>query len=1107
MSNFITNSDTKTLKNRLLQLVSKSAELKFLVGFFYFSGISELYEGLKNNQRLILKVLVGLNVDIQMYGIVEHGEAESRLSDDEKVNNFFQSIKKSINTEDFDNKDFYEQCKFFIELILQNRLIIRKTYEPNHAKLYIFKLEETEIRSSLFITGSSNLTRAGLSSQYEFNVEISDYGVNEAEEYFEKLWDRAVQITEKDELKQKLIKIIQEETLIREITPFEAYVIVLKSYLDTFKGANLNESLKKVLEENNYKIFNYQLDAVSQAISIIDQHNGVIIADVVGLGKTVIACAICYQLKKRGIVIAPPGLIGDQSKTAGWNKYLEDFKLVHLGWEAHSLGKLKDVYDFVKKANDIEVVIIDEAHRFRNEDTKDYELLKNICRGKKVILLTATPFNNKPQDIFALLKLFVMPKKSDISLTDNLQAKFSRYKTLFDKLSYIKKYHNSNDSKKQQKAVKNYKDIFGDNEINLTKVVKKAKELASEVRNVIEPVLIRRNRLDLKANPKYKYEIRELSVLEDPIEWFYELSQEQSEFYDEVIGSYFSLPDQGGRFKGAIYQPFIYEKGEIGEKEDFEYYSQFNLYDFMRRLLVKRFESSVGAFKQTLLTMLDLTENILQFVKKTNKYVLDRSLLEKILTKDENEIEGALKEYSEKIQENNYPKNHKIYEINKFKNKNFIPDIESDLRIFNELLDKLRALNFEENDPKRETLIEKLKKQFQKEPERKIVIFTEYVDTVFYLKPHLEKAFNNRVLSIHGNINQSNLTALYDNFDASYEKQRNDFDVLLTTDRISEGFNLNRAGMVINYDIPWNPVRVIQRVGRINRINKKVFDKLYIVNFFPTVQGADIIRSQEIASNKMFMIHNTLGEDAKIFSPDEEPSPSGLYKKIQQNPEELEGESFFTKIFREYEEIKSKHPEVVKGIKDFPKRIKVAKKGVENELIVVIKKGRIYIHHKKYDEKNNNHNTVSLEEVINKIKAEPEEKALPLSHNFWQFYDEIKKIRENLNSRTSELSLEQRAKNVLYSLLRDNNNEKLTNLKPFIKTLLEDIIDYGTLSDFTLRRIAEIDVDKNPEIEIESLKEELGEDYLIKEKQRLKELKKEIIVAIENIANEKPTDA
>lgn len=1105
MTNFITNSGTKNLKKRLLELIKKSSELKFLIGFFYFSGIKELYEGLKNNDKVTLKVLVGLNVDKTAYGIIEHSKEDKKISDDERVHNFFNSLKKSINSDDFDNQLFYEQSKFFIKMVIDGRLIIRKTYEPNHAKLYIFKLEEDQVgRKTLFITGSSNLTKAGLSDQKEFNVEISDYGFEEADEYFEKLWQSAVPITEKDELKIKLIKILEEETLIKEITPFQAYVLVLKSYLDTYKGKEVSGTLKDIFQRYGYKTYNYQLDAVKQALAIIEQNNGVIIADVVGLGKTVIACATAFELKKRGIVIAPPGLIGDVATQTGWNKYLEEFGLARIGWFARSSGDLETAFNAVKNAEDIEIVIIDEAHRFRNEDTKDYELLKNICRGKKVILLTATPFNNRPADIFSLLKLFVVPKKSVISLTDNLEAKFTTFKTTFDKLSYIKKYHNSSDIKKRNRAVSYYKSLFGEDAIDLKKVDRRAKYLAKEIKDVIEPVTIRRNRLDLMQNPYYKDEVSELSKVEDPIEWFFELTKEQSQFYDEVINSYFALPDLGGRFKGAIYQPFIYEKGkveELGEKENFEYIQQYNLYDFMRRLLVKRFESSFGAFKASLNNFKKVTDDVLTFIKKTNKYILDRNLLEQIYDKDEDEIEEKLKEYSKRILNGEYPKNHKIYEIDKFKSKeSFLNDIESDLHLFQELLDRLSELKLEENDPKLAKLIEKLKEGFEKEPERKVIIFSEYIDTVKYLKPHLEKAFNNRVLTVAGDLTKSKIEDINKNFDATYDDNKNDFDILLTTDKISEGFNLNRAGMVVNYDIPWNPVRVIQRVGRINRISKKVFESLYIVNFFPTEQGSDLVRSREIATNKMFLIHNALGEDAKIFDIDEEPTPSGLFKRIQQNPEEMEGESFITKVIRELEDIKAKYPEVLESIKSMPSRIKVAKKSDKNELFVVIKKGRIYIHHKDYEEQENNHRLVSLEESLERIKAEPEEKAIELSENFWQNYEEIKNYKEKETVKTTEQSLAQKASNNLKSILRISDNEEITKLKPFVRMLLEDIIDYGTLSDHTLRRIANINVNESIKIisELTNLKAELGEDYLIREKEKLKDLSKEIIIAVEN---------
>jgi superfamily II DNA or RNA helicase/HKD family nuclease len=1110
MSNFITNSHTRSLKKRLQELLLKSRELKFLVGFFYFSGIRELYNALRENPAVTLKVLVGLNVDRTMHGLIEYGGDRHYLSDDERVYNFFRSIRNSINTEHFDNREFYEQVRFFLQLIRDGRLIIRKTYEPNHAKLYIFKLEQTQVgRNALFITGSSNLTHAGLTKQQEFNVEISDYGLEEAEEYFDSLWKEAVYITEVDETRKRLIELIERETLIKEITPFEAYCLVLKTYLDTFAGMELSQRVEQVLLENNYRVYNYQLDAIRQARSIIEQCGGVIIADVVGLGKTVIACAVAFELKKRGIVIAPPGLIGDKTASEGWKKYLEEFYLSKFGWEAFSLGDLEKVADYVSRARDIEVVIVDEAHRFRNQDTRDYELLKNICRGRNVMLLTATPFNNRPADIFSLLKLFITPKKSTITLTDNLEAKFVEFRGTFDRLSYIRRYANSSDPKKRQRALAYYNALFGEGTIDLRKVKARAHYLAGQIKHVIEPVTIRRNRLDLQKNPLYKDEVRELSKVEDPMEWFYELTEEQSGFYDRIINEYFAMPEEGGRFKGAIYMPFAYEVGrvdDLGEDEQFQYISQFNLYDFMRRLLVKRFESSFGAFRQSLKNFRKITQDVLTFIEKTGRYILDRDLLEKIYDKDPEVIEQELAGYAEKIRKNEYPKNHKIYEIKKFKRqKEFIEDINSDLELFEDILKELEGLNLVDDDPKVESLIKNLKtdilnKSKDNEPKRKAVIFSEYIDTVEYLEPILQKAFNNRVLVVRGDLTKRKTDDIYANFDASHpeERQRDDYDILLTTDKISEGFNLNRAGVVVNYDIPWNPVRVIQRVGRINRISKKVFDSLYIVNFFPTEKGADLVRSREIASNKMFLIHNALGEDSKIFDIDEEPTPSGLYQRIQQNPDYLESESFYTRVLKEFEEIKASHPSLIESLENFPPRVKVAKPSGRDELFVVIKKGRLFVHHKDYSE--NDIDTVSLEDVYERIRADAETEALPLSNRFWDEYEAVKNFRERHTSHRVEHSIEQKAVNNLKTILKISDMDALTPYKPFIRILLEDILDYGTLSNYTLRRLANLNIQDQDRLvgEINTLRRQLGEDYLERERGRMKEIAKEIIIAIEN---------
>ena len=141
----------------------------------------------------------------------------------------------------------------------------------------------------MFITGSSNLTRAGLSGQEEFNVEIKDYGFNEANEYFDELWESAIPISEIEDRKEFLVKFIQHKTQVANVTPFEAYALVLKTYLDLRQNDELRHDVVGFLDKIGYKKYSYQLDAVNQALKIINEYNGVIIADVVGLGKSVIA--------------------------------------------------------------------------------------------------------------------------------------------------------------------------------------------------------------------------------------------------------------------------------------------------------------------------------------------------------------------------------------------------------------------------------------------------------------------------------------------------------------------------------------------------------------------------------------------------------------------------------------------------------------------------------------------------------------------------------------------------------------------------------------------------------------------------------------------------
>ncbi len=1122
-NNFITNASERTLRNRIHALIKHSEELKFLVGFFYFSGWSELYDALKSRDDLTLKILIGLDTDLYLGRVLEIANHNaSSHTQYELVERFFTSLRIALQDEALDTKEFYGQVSFFVHLLENDQLQIRKTFEPNHAKLYLFCLKE-EGQSLVnapgrFITGSSNLTRSGVLGQHEFNVEIGDYGWEDAEAYFDELWATAISISESVERKEQLLRIIYRQSQAANITPFEAYLLVLKTYLDLMEQRALRPQIKTLMKDKGYKIYRYQEDAVQQALTVLEEYGGVILADVVGLGKSVIASWLARELDGRGLVICPPALMGDRiTKSTGWYKYLADFGL--FDWDVYSIGQLDKVLDYLSQyGDDVNTVVIDEAHRFRNEDTEAYERLSQICANRKVILLTATPFNNAPQDIFSLLKLFIPPGKSTLTLDEKLSARFARYNNEFRKLSYILRYHNSG-GEKGARAERYYVEIFDRPlPINVGLTRRRIKLLADEIRGVIEPIVIRRNRLDLKHDPVYSQEVTSLSEVADPVELFYELSPEQSVFYDEVINEYFG---ENGQFKGAIYQPFAYEKHQDSEQLDegrgFTLQQQRNLYDFMRRLLVKRFESSFGAFEKSVNNFIHVHSIVLEFVQKTGRYILDRELIEKIWEEDEETVEEALEKFATTLAEKEElnPRHDRIYVLDEFDEPQvFLNDIKSDLELLEYIARRVNELELVKNDPKSKYLVKTLSGILESrsnlgEPRRKVVVFSEYQDTVEYIAPLLHEVFPGRVLVSEASLNRRFFDVLLSNFDASLpaKKQSDDFDILVTTDRLSEGVNLNRAGAVINHDIPWNPTRVIQRLGRINRIGQKVFKTLYIYNFFPTEQGAEVVKSREIAAHKLFVIHNTLGEDAKIFAPEETLSPAELFKRINRNPEE-EGESLLTTIRKEYYAIKNQHPDIVKKLEDYPARVKTAKQAEQNQVMVFRRKGLQLFIHSIQDTVNPEAQVQPLlfEEALRSISCEPETPRMPLSFRFWPAYEKIKTSREQVLIPRSQQSLIAKAENNLRSALV-NNVTDLEEFVPFIQTLLRDIKEFQTLPKYTLRRLTVVEMDGHVSEadlirfrkELGSLMHHLGGDYLERIEERVKDLRSEIIIAVENI--------
>ncbi|PZX92787.1 helicase [Flavobacterium aquariorum] len=1117
-NNFITNNgDNATLKKRLETLISASKELKFLVGFFYFSGWQEIYQKLESNPDVTIKILVGLQVDKYLSNIVEVGVKDDSLSQEEYFTQFMKSMGYAINNADMDNEAFYNQIAFFIQLLEDGRLIIRKTLNPNHAKLYLFKLNESQILKQGFITGSSNLTKAGLQGQEEFNVEIKDYGFESAEKYFDDLWLLSIPITEAHNGSQIIIDFLKNKSQASLITPYEAYALILKTYLELQEAKKINSAVDRLLESNGFEKYQYQLDAVNQALSIIETYNGVIIADVVGLGKSIIASLIANQIGKRGLILCPPGLIGSKKEGTGWWEYKNKFKLHN--WDIASSGNLEnEAESILNNSLDYEVIIVDEAHKFRNQDTSAYEALLDVCRGKKVILLTATPFNNSPADIFSLLKLFIIPGQSGITLEQDLEGRFNAYNYRFKRLSNIIKYHQSLNPEKLRKAENDYTKLFGfEPPIDIHIVRQNVSAMANDIKNIITPVVLRRNRLDLKTDFEYKNEIQNLSTVKDPEEQFFALSKEQSDFYNRIITDYFS---EEGNFSGAIYKPFEYEnklkdEDKLSEDDNRALQQQRNLYDFMRRLLVKRFESSFGAFEKSIERFLRTHKMVLSFIEHSDRYVMDRKVIEYIYDDEDGAddftfeaIKDALEKFEKNAEFKKKPKHTKIYEVDKFEFRDkFLTDIKNDIKLFERINDEVKGLQLVQNDPKRKAVLETIKNVIKNEhsPRRKVILFTEYTDTVRHLKTLFEKELGGRAMFCDGSITKNFALELNANFDAKYKNKVDDFDVLITSDKLSEGYNLNRAGLIINYDIPWNPTRVIQRVGRINRMSAKVFDELHIYNFFPTEQGADIVKSREIAQQKMFLIHSALGEDSKMFDADEKPTASGLFVKMSQNPEEHEELSINTIIRNDYNEVLNNHPEVIEKIKKLPNRTKTAKLYTENNTVVLRKKGMALfsiVHQFDQEKLEGKPTEKTFEELLQHVKCTFEEERQSLTHKFWRSYEEIKEFKPKYSTGKSEATLEVKANTSLKSLLKVKQDNLDQNLISFIDTLLKDIKKYKTLSKFTLRRLI-LGEGKNSYdelvINIIELKRKLGADYLDVILAKSSHIENDVIIAVSNI--------
>ncbi len=936
---FITNQNNRFLSEIINGILPKCNNSCFLVGYFYFSGFVELYEQLRNKD---LRVLVGLDIERDMINRIREVDYHSTLNNTraEIRQNYYDSLVELFNETDyFDSQQQENAFKVFYEKIKDGSLQIRKTKEPNHAKMYLFEnkeeLSECGTYPGALITGSSNLSLAGLKGRLELNAILrakTDY--LEGKRIFDELWENAIIIADKSNIAEFENGVIEKTWFEKLYSPYSFYLRVLHEYF----SINYDKEFKTAhdITDGKFLDLKYQADAIQMSLATIEKHNGVIVSDVVGLGKSIIASAVAHNMGLRTIVIAPPHL------KQQWENYRSEFSF---NAQIESSGNIEKALKYYKEHGDGKkkwLIIIDEAHKYRNEYTQDYFNLHQLCQGNKVMLLTATPFNNKPQDIYSMIRLFQIPSKSTLKTVDNLGREFREL---------IKQYK---ELTKEQK----------DGKLTDTEIRQQVDIIAGRIRSIIAPLVIRRSRIDLKTISAYRTDLKkqkiEFAEMGDPELLEYPLGN-LKDLYLETLN--LISPDnptdteKEGTFKAARYQPIKYVVPErelhlqkVLEDAGFEYNlfkgTQRNLSKFMRHLLVRRFESSTAAFKSSLESMIISSKHVLKWIEKRGKvpvykkgYLPD---IDELYETDNDYIDEETKEQGIELEKLN-AKGLLEIDIHDLSN-DFIKDVQTDILLLEHIHQKWFEKKQVIHDPKIDNFRMLLQKMCSQEPNRKIVVFSEFADTVNYLYDCL-KGENMGVFKYTStDASPANKEIIRTNFDAGIkqELQCDDYKVLIATDAISEGYNLHRAGAIFNYDIPYNPTRVIQRIGRINRVNKKMFDKLHIFNYFPTDVGEKETRTKEISTLKMAMIHAIMGEDTKVLTSNEE-LRSYFKERYMQEFHTNESESWESK----YKELldKSIDSEYYQDAIKMPHRAKIGRKADKKHTGVLVfgKKSNDYV--------------------------------------------------------------------------------------------------------------------------------------------------------------------
>lgn len=898
--------------------ISKSIDIA--TGYFEIGSLLALNDEWQNVDQF--RILMGDEVSLRTKNAFVEGFERVR-----------QHLDFSLETEKQRN-EFLSGVHGIVEAIRSGKITC-KVYRKDkfHAKAYITHAR-LEVVGSSALVGSSNFTNPGLTENIELNVQITGQPVAVLQEWYEEHWAEAEDVT------ADILRTIERHT--REYLPFDIYTKALHEF---FRGHEMTAS---EWEDDRSQMFNkldrYQKEAYWALMKIARQHGGAFLCDGVGLGKTFVGLMLIERLilheGKRVVLFAPKA-----AKEAVWEPHLRDW-LPHIGgvggggdfsnlaiFSHTDLNRKGDFPARFRRITELaDVVLIDEAHHFRNpgqqgasgeaEDRSRYyrlyDLLEGSVRQKTLFMLTATPINNRLSDFRHMAELFTRKQENYFAQTlgvNNLRAHFNNMEKA------LRKRLGGDGLNLGENLAEVQEHLVGD-EIFRHLVVQRSRAYARESQ-------IREGRT-AAAFPERRPPI----VADYSIHKTYGRLLNLFETAFERKDPLFSLP---------IYYPLAYYKGDDKSIDPFEENRQKQVVGLIRTNFLKRFESSVAAFElscdrlmRKLLAFLEVHSETeaekkrLDRWKHQNAEVLNYVTHRQTELWGENDTEEADEDVvSEELLEAVTRLSRKEYEVVEMIQETFL-DLDQIVTFLEE------AKKFKpSHDDKLKKLIRLLKSKDLES--QKVLIFTEFADTARYLFQQLTEAEIDGLAQVDS-ATKGNRADILQRFSPYYngtnsprlrEQGKSEIRVLISTDVLSEGLNLQDASRMMNYDIHWNPVRLMQRIGRVDRrMNPTIEEtlvrdhpdvaasrgKVLFWNFLPPDELNVLLTLYTKVTQKTLMISKALGiEGKKLLRPEDD------YAALKEFNQAYEGtKTALEEMHLEYQALVQEHPELPGRLNGLP---------------------------------------------------------------------------------------------------------------------------------------------------------------------------------------------